>query len=316
MRRSGRFLPFLCLLFWAPGLPAVEPEPPPFTLKALGHGVYAAIDIEGRAGANAGFIVGDDGVAVVDTFYQPAAAEALLAAIRAQTDRPIRFVINTHYHIDHVSGNRIFHDQGAVVLAQRNVRAWIHTENLKFFGRSPSPERRSVVERLYAPDVVYDEGVRLYLGSQEILVRSYPGHTGGDSIVIVPAAGVVFCGDLFWRETLPNMIDATAGAWIETLDAFQKLASASSLTYVPGHGDVGRTPDVAAFRGYLADLRSFVGGAMKEGNEGKELVEAVVPRLEAAYGSWAYFEHFSGRDVQNMEAEIRGTKTLPAPAAD
>ncbi|MGD8375209.1 MAG: MBL fold metallo-hydrolase [Acidobacteriota bacterium] len=316
MSRSRLLLPLVLALLSSTGFPAAEPEPPPFTLKPLGHGVYAAIDVEGRAGANAGFIVGDDGVVVVDTFYRPAAAEALLAAIRAQTDRPIRFVINTHYHIDHVSGNRLFHDQGAVVLAQRNVRTWIHTENLKFFGQSPSPEQRSVVERLYAPDVGYDEGVRLYLGSQEILVRSYPGHTGGDSIVIVPAAGVVFCGDLFWRRSLPNMIDATAAAWIETLGAFQKLPSASSLAYVPGHGDVGNAPDVAAFRGYLADLRSLVEGAMKEEDEEKELVQAVVPRLEEAYGSWAFFEHFSGRDVQNMAAELRGTKTVPAPAAD
>ncbi len=307
--------PLLLLLLGA-GRAEPGPAPLPFTLQSLGHGVYAAIDMDGKAGANAGFVIGDDAVAVVDTFQRPAAAEALLQAIRAKTSLPIRFVINTHYHIDHVSGNRIFHDQGAVILAQRNVRAWIHTENLKFFGKDVPADRKAMVENLYAPDVVYDDGVRLYLGaSQPLVVRSHPGHTGGDSIVIVPAAGVVFCGDLFWRRTLPNMIDATVGDWISTLDGFRQLPDASALTYVPGHGDVGTAADVAEFRGYLSDLRSMVEGAVKDGAEGDALVQAVLPALQAKYGSWGIFEYFAKPDIRYMAAELRGTKAVPKPPA-
>jgi cyclase len=313
------FLPLSILVFAAgpagPGKTGTAPLP--FSLKSLGHGAYAAIDDEkGSAGANAGFVIGEDGVVVVDTFQRPAAAEALLAAIRARTKLPIRFVINTHYHIDHVSGNRVFHDQGAVVLAQRNVRAWIHTENLKFFGEKISPENRSRVENLYAPDIVYEDGIRLYLGSLEIIVKSYPGHTGGDSIVMVPGAGVVFCGDLFWRKTLPNMIDATAGRWIATLDAFRRLPGAATLTYVPGHGDVGTASDVADFRSFLADLRSFVQGPVKEGKKGDALEGAVMPELTAKYGTWGFFQYFAKPDLQSMAAEIQGTKTVPAPVAN
>jgi cyclase len=319
MRSLRSLLPLVPLLplLLAAGPAEPGPAPLPFTLQSLGHGAYAAIDVDGKAGANAGFVIGDDAVVVVDTFQQPAAAEALLQSIRAKTSLPIRFVVNTHYHIDHVSGNRIFHDQGAVVLAQRNLRAWINTENLKFFGKDVPADKRAMVENLYAPDVDYDDGVRLHLGaSQALVVQSHPGHTGGDSIVIVPGAGVVFCGDLFWRKTLPNMIDATVGDWIATLDGFRQLPGASALTYVPGHGDVGTAADVAEFRGYLSDLRSLVEGAAKDGAQGEALLQAVQPGLQAKYGKWGFYEYFAKPDVQYMAAELRGTKTVPEPPAD
>jgi cyclase len=85
---------------------------PPFVLKELAPGVWAAIDRGGRAGANAGFVIGDDGVAVIDSFYRPEAAPALLAEIRKLTPLPIRYVINTHYHIDHVAGDNTFRSAG------------------------------------------------------------------------------------------------------------------------------------------------------------------------------------------------------------
>jgi glyoxylase-like metal-dependent hydrolase (beta-lactamase superfamily II) len=188
-----------------------------FTLKPLGHNIYATIDdAKGNAGANAGFVIGDDGVAVIDTFENPEAAKQLLAEIRKLTKLSVKFVINTHYHIDHVAGNRILQDTGAMVFAQRNVRTWIHTENLKFFGKNIKPEEKIMVESLGAPDVVYDSGITLFLGSRRIDVRVFPGHTGGDSVVLIPDGQVVFTGDFFWRNTLPNLIDATTTTWLST----------------------------------------------------------------------------------------------------
>jgi cyclase len=112
-----------------------------FILKPLGHNVYAAIDdAKDEAGANAGFVIGDDGVAIIDTFENPEASKQMLSQIRKLTELPIKFVINTHYHIDHVAGNSLFQQNGAVVFAHRNVRAWIHTENLKFFDKNIKPE--------------------------------------------------------------------------------------------------------------------------------------------------------------------------------
>jgi cyclase len=225
---------FLCTAAAHAQTPATQaPASSLFTLKPLGHNVYAAIDnAKGEAGANAGFVIGEEGVAVIDTFENPEAAKQMLTEIRKLTKLPVKYVINTHYHIDHVTGNRIFQEAGAVVFAQRNVWTWIHTEDLKFFGKEIKPEEKAMVEQLGAPDVVYDSGVTLFLGSRRLDVRVYPGHTGGDSVAFIDDAAVVFGGDLFWRNTLPNLIDATTAAWLATLDSI--ASAAPSATFVPG----------------------------------------------------------------------------------
>jgi cyclase len=285
-----------------------------FTLKPLGHDVWAAIDdSKGDAGANAGFVIGGDGVAVIDTFENPEASKQLLAEIHKLTKLPVKYVVNTHYHIDHVAGNRTFQEAGAVVFAQRNVHSWIHTENLKFFGKDIKPEDTAKVEALGAPDVVYDSDVTLFLGARRIAVRVFPGHTGGDSVVFVPDASVVFGGDLFWCKTLPNLIDATTAAWLPTLDAI--VSEAPSATFVPGHGDVGLAAEVKAFRAYLADLRQWVAGPVQEGKTGEALVSAVLPKLTEKYGKWNFFEYFAKTDILHTGAEFRGDKTIPRPEA-
>ena len=283
-----------------------------FTLKPLGHNVYAAIDnAKGEAGANAGFVIGDDGVAVIDTFENPEASKQMLAEIRKLTQLPIKFVINTHYHIDHVAGNSFFQQNGAVVFAQRNVRSWIHTENLKFFGKDIKPDQRKMVETLGAPHALYDTGVTLFLGSRRIDVRVFPGHTGGDSVVFVPDANVVFTGDLFWRNTLPNLIDATTSAWIPTLNSV--VAIAPDATYVPGHGYVGNAGDVKNFRDYLTFLRGQITPVVQQNKSGDDLVNAVLPAISEKYGKWEFFKYFAKADILHTAAEIRGDKKIPLP---
>ena len=198
-----------------------SPEPA-FTLKQVGPNAWAAIDnpkATSPAASNAGFVIGDDGVVVIDTFSTEDAAKQLLAEIQQRTKLPVKFVVNTHYHLDHVAGNGVFAKQGATVLAQRNVRGWIHTENLRLIGDFLTPELKALTESIAAPSVDYEQASHLYLGSRAIHLRSFPGHTGGDSIVIVPDARVAFLGDLFWRNMLPTLIDASTKPWVETLDA-------------------------------------------------------------------------------------------------
>jgi cyclase len=281
----------------------------PFSLRPLGHNVYAAIDdAKDDAGANAGFVIGDDGVLVIDTFENEPAARQLLAEIRKLTKLPIKFVVNTHYHLDHVAGNTVFEQAGAVVMAQRNVFHWIHTENLKFFGKDIKPEQKAMVERLAAPQVLYDTDLDVLLGSREILVHVFPGHTGGDSVVMIPDAKVVFCGDLFWRKTLPNLIDASTEKWMETLEDLQTPVPSAAVVYVPGHGDPGDFHDVEAFRGYLAEVRGMVRKQLKEGKTGDGLVDAVLPAVKEKYGQWNFFEYFAKPNIRDVEAELRGTK--------
>lgn len=318
-----RFLLRLSFLFcfFAAVLPAQSPDAPlPFQLKLIGPNIWAAIDdAKGDAGANAGFVVGDDGVAVIDTFENEAAAKALLGQIHSFTHLPIKFVINTHYHLDHVAGNRVFAQQGAVIVGHHSVRAWIHTENLKFFGEKIKPEEKALVQNLLAPEVTYDTGVTLFLGSRRIEVNYMQGHTGGDSVVSIPDAGIVFCGDLFWRHTLPNLIDATTSTWISTLSEFteQKAdtlpnsALPPAVTFVPGHGDVGNADDVQEFQGYLAWLSAAVKKGVDANKKGDALVAAVLPELTDKYGSWEFFKDFSRSNILDAGAEFEGTKRNP-----
>jgi cyclase len=316
---------FLLLLVFGPSFALAQPAQPagvrlPFQLKQIAQNVWAAIDdAKGDAGANAGFVVGDDGVAVIDSFENETAAKAMLAEIRHVTPLPVKFVINTHYHLDHVAGNAVFAKEGAAIVGHQSIRAWIHTENLKFFGDKITPAEKSLVEHLLAPDVTYNSGVTLYLGSRRIDVVHFEGHTGGDSVVNIPDVGVVFCGDLFWRKTLPNLIDATTAAWIPTLDDIRNLTAnvtagkpADRATiFVPGHGDVGNAGDVKDFQAYLVNLRSLVQPPLQAGKKGDELVAAVMPEVSRSYGNWDFFKDFSRSDILDMGAELQGDKRVP-----
>ncbi len=315
--RKILFLFLIALLFSSVSqaqAPAASSDSLLFTLKPLGHNVYAAIDKpKSPAGSNAGFVIGDDGVVVIDTFEDAKAAEQLLSEIRKLTKLPVKFAINTHYHLDHVTGNGVFSQAGAVIVAQKNVRAWIHTENLKFFGANIKPEQKAWIEGLVAPNLVYDSSVEIFLGARKIVVRYFPGHTGGDSVVSIPDANVVFCGDLFWNKTLPNLIDASTEKWI---DSDHKLAAESpTATFVPGHGEVGTVADLTALAGYIADLRSALAQPVKDGLKDEALVSAVLPGLKEKYGSWNYFDHFAKRNILDTAAELRGDKKIPQPAA-
>ncbi len=281
-----------------------------FTLKQIGQGVYAAVSPDhSKAGSNAGFIVGSNGVLVVDTFETTDAAKELLADIRKVTNLPIRYVVNTHYHLDHTGGNAVFAEAGATIIAQRNVYSWLRTENLKFFGPSPKPEQNAQVESLVLPDILYSDAVDLYLGTRLIQVRYMLGHTGGDSVVIMPDANVVFGGDLIWQKHLPNLIDASTGPWIQTLDKL--LQEHPSATFVSGHGDLATPADVSDFRGYLTTLRADVAQAQSDGKSGKDLVEAVTAMLKEKYAHWGFFDYFVSHNIQQTADELAGKKRLP-----
>lgn len=317
MSRKHFVLPALFLLALPAGLAwstanAAAPAPSFFALHDLGHGVWAAISPpKSKAGANAGFVIGPDGVLVIDTFEDPAAASAMLDAIRAKTRAPIRYVIATHYHLDHTAGNNVFAAAGAVVMAQQNVRTWERTQNLKFFGADPTAQQKQFVATLGLPSVTYKDDITIWLGDRKVIVRTLEGHTGGDSTVIIPDAKVVFTGDLFWNHTLPNLIDADTREQIASNDTL--LRDYPDSSFVPGHGEVGKAADVRAFRDYLVALRKAVADARQSGKSGEALVNAVLPQLEAKYGGWNWFKHFAPRNIGQTAAELDGTKHVPVP---
>ena len=291
---------------------AQAPTDPWFTLTKIGPNVWAAIDnpnAKQRSYSNAGIVIGDDGVLVIDTLTGDDAAGHLLQEIRKLTNLPIKFVVNTHYHGDHVAGNKVFSGAGATVLAHENVRRWIHPENLRMLGDTPKPELKLFVEQLVPPTVGYTDAVDIHLGSRAVQVRSFPGHSGGDSVVIVPDAKAVFGGDLIWKEVTPNTIDGSTKPWIQTLAT---LASTyAGYTFVPGHGPLATSQDVTAFRDYLATVQKLVADARASGKSGAAVTETVLPALKEKYGQWEGFGYLAPLNIAEADAEQSGTKRIP-----
>jgi len=307
-----------------------------FQLVQVADGVFAAIAKPGGlASGNGGFIIGDGGVLVVDTFATPVAAEELIKEIQARTTQPVLYAVNSHYHLDHSGGNQVFAERHIPIIAQENTRDWVATKNTRFLPghddlvkrrddlikklsslpddkkdqRAPLERQISQAEvmltiNLTRPTLTYTGGtLRLFLGHREVQLLTLPGHTGGDTIVYVPDANVVFTGDLGWSKTLPNLVDATVNEWIPTLDKL--VADYKTAKFVPGHGQVAGPADIQTFRNYLSDLRTTVRQAIDRGltlDQAKEQLKLPDPYKDFA------FQGFAKPNIDDMYKELNGTK--------
>jgi glyoxylase-like metal-dependent hydrolase (beta-lactamase superfamily II) len=303
--------------FFALGGAAFAQAPLPFVLKQVGPGVYAAIDgPEHKAGSNAGFVIGDDGVLVVDSFFNLDAARALIAEIHRLTPKPIRYVVNTHYHLDHTGGDQALRDAGAIIVAHRNVRGWVRTNNVNLFGDRITPELRAAIAAVPLPDLVTDKDLIVWLGSRKVVVRTVLGHTGGDLTVLVPDAKALFTGDVLWRRVPPNLIDGSVKEWAASVAAFAAMPDSAHMSYIPGHGDVADVKDVHDFRSYLLDLKRLVGEGRKSGLKGDALAAFVKPKLQALHPNWTISDRAAAFEVKYMDQELAGTKRRPVPQPD
>jgi glyoxylase-like metal-dependent hydrolase (beta-lactamase superfamily II) len=291
--------------------------PLPFVLKQVGPGVYAAIDgPDHKAGSNAGFVIGDDGVLVVDSFFNLDAARALVSEIHRLTSKPIRYVVNTHYHLDHTGGDEALRDAGATIIAHRNVRGWVRTYNANLFGDRITPQLSAQIAAVPLPDIVTDKDLTVWLGARKIVVRTVLGHTGGDLTVFVPDAKVLFTGDMLWRKIPPNLIDGSVSEWTATDRDFEHMPESAQITFVPGHGDVADLRDVEDFRSYLLDLRRLVTAGRKAHLRDDALVSDVAPKLKALHPDWTISDRALAFEVRYMDQELAGTKKRPIPQPD
>ncbi len=215
--------------------------------------------------SNAGFIITDAGVVVVDALGSPALAIELIAEIRRLTSQPIRYVVVTHYHADHIYGLQEFKAVGASILAHPAGREYLNSETAQ---RRLAASRHDLFPwvdeqtRLVPADRWLDaRETTLRVGAFDFVIRHVgPAHTPEDLVVYVPKPGVLFAGDLVFRGRIPFVGQADSRQWIESLG---RLIEFRPRAMVPGHGPVSQEPlaDLELTRDYLVYLRKTMAAA-------------------------------------------------------
>jgi cyclase len=241
-------------------------------LEKLAKGVFAFIGIKGNA--NAGFILTEEGVIVVDSQMNEDLAKEMLTQIQKQGPLPILYVINTHHHGDHAFANHVFSPiQG--IIAHENTLKFLQehgAEHLqqfeRFFGREMSKGIKVTL-----PTITLKDQLTLTLKDRTIQILYLgPGHTSDDIVVYLPEEKILFAGDLIYVGRLPWLEDGDTKLWLKTLE---KLKTLDFKTVVPGHGKIGDRQVLKRFESYLTDLRSAVLISLLRGIPLEEMKQAI-----------------------------------------
>jgi glyoxylase-like metal-dependent hydrolase (beta-lactamase superfamily II) len=216
--------------------------------------------------SNAAFVVTKDGVLVIDALGSPALARELLAEIRRITPAPVRYVVLTHYHADHIYGLQAFKEAGATVVAHQAGREYLNSETAALRLQASREEMAPAVDaqtRLVAADRWIDERTTLQMGGLDFVLQpAGPAHTPEDLVVWVPQLKLLFAGDLVFRGRIPFVGQADSGRWITALDT---LLAFDARIVVPGHGPASTSvrADLELTRDYLSYLRKTMGEAAR-----------------------------------------------------
>jgi cyclase len=233
--------------------------------------------LEGQGG-NIGLSVGDDGIVMIDDQFAPL-SQKILAAIRGISDKPIKFLINTHMHPDHIGGNENFGGMGITILAQDNVRIRM-ARGIR--GGPPAPA-------VALPIITFTHPVTIHMNGEDVSALPMPpAHTDGDTYIYFRGSNVIHMGDVFRTTGYPVIDRENGGTLAGTLDALQQAIDMAGpdTKIVPGHGVVSSREDVRTFRDMILDVRDRVSRLVSEGKTLEEVI-ATKPTadLDAEYGS-------------------------------
>src|SRR5271169_3250656 len=221
--------------------------------------------LEGQGG-NIGASVGEDGIVIVDDQFAPL-ADKIKAALRGITEKPVRFVINTHYHSDHTGGNAIF-QKDAPVIAHDNVRKRLEEGGTVGISGGVGMELKPQPKEAL-PIITFDHDVTIHLNGEDIRALHFPsGHTDGDAIIFFPKANVVHMGDDYVRYGFP-FIDLAGGGSVQgMIAACEKVTSVlpPDVKVIPGHGELSNLDEVREYVAMLKGTTAAVEAALKKGS--------------------------------------------------
>lgn len=288
--------------------PAFASDGAPFRLDEIAPGVYAhqgetsLMTRENFGGiANLGAIVGDDAVAVIDTGGSLVQGKAFLAALREKTQKPIRYVINTHAHPDHVFGNGAFALPGVTFVGHKNLPRALAARGehyLASFRQIMGDALDGVT--IVAPTMLVSDLATLDLGGRKIVLQAWKtAHSEADLTALDTKSGTLFAGDLLFLQHVP-VVD---GSLLGFLDVADRLAGIKAERVVPGHG-----PEVAPWpkalddeRAYLMRLTADLRAAIKKGESVKDAAKEAGSEER---GKWRLFEDYNARNATAGFAEL------------
>ena len=261
------------------------------TVKQVASDVYFFFDFNG---SNAVFLVTDDGVLLIDTRTHPREGRDLLERIRKVTDKPVKWVINSHFHGDHHMGNSVFKDLGATFVAQEETARIMQRVQPKEMARRVEGFRSRGYDpadvKLVLPDVTFDSKMTIRLGGREVrLFYLGPGQQAGDTFVQFPHARLLFTPGAFAKHSMPNMLfTPSVDNWIKLLD---QVAVMDVDAILPAHGDIATRADVKELAAMLADEYATVKDAV---NRGLSLDQATTTLTFPQYKDWRNYGRLQG----------------------
>lgn len=240
-------------------------------------------------GGNIGASIGEDGVLLVDSLFEPM-ADSLVQAVRSVTDEPIRFLINTHVHPDHIGGNEPLRDLGVLIFAHDNTRSRFFFERNRYprggGSFAPAPGERA------RPEITFDSEVGFHVNGEE--VRAFlapPAHTDGDVFVYFPESDVLHLGDVFRTTSYPIMDVFNGGSLRGTIAALDKAIEMAgpNTKVIPGHGlDIVGRDAMVEFRDMILDVQNQVSDMIQQGLHLDEIMAANITGVyDARWGQEA-----------------------------
>jgi cyclase len=230
------------------------------------------------SGGNIGASVGDDGIVIVDDEFLPL-AEKIEAALKGIADKPVKVVLNTHWHGDHTGSNPHFGEKAPIV-AQENVRKRLASGGKTRFGETKPAEKTAL------PIITFEDNVSVHLNGEDIRAIHFPnGHTDGDSVIFFKQSNVVHMGDDFFNGMYP-FIDIDSGGSVQGMIAGDEKVLAEvpdDVKIIPGHGGLATKDDLRKFITMLKETSAAVAAGIKKG---KTVAQLKQEKVLAKWDSW------------------------------
>ena len=254
-------------------------------LTKIADNVYSYVDIKNGSpknsyGANAGIIIGTDGIIVIDTLISSKEAKRFIKDIRAVTDKPVKYVINTHYHLDHAFGNAEFVKLGAVVIAHENCKRSLKSRGeaaLQNAGNYGLTEEDMEGTEISYPGITFPYRMELDTGNQIVqLIYLGPSHTDGSVLVYLPESRILFAGDILFTDYHPFLAEGDIGGWTKVLD---HILTMNVRKIIPGHGPLSGKSDITDMKQYLIAFDKKAKELAAKSTDAKYITDEIIKSL-------------------------------------